>query len=788
MKRSFLIVMGLVTVLCAAVSLAVFAADAAPLPVGVAEMPPPHAVTPQTMIFDTDMGPDCDDVGALFLLHGAVQRGQITLLATMGCTSSKAIAPALDAINSWFGHPEILVGTLKDPGLLGGGSFSDIIAQRYPHKLPSGTDYPDAVTLYRQILAKQPDGSVMITAVGPLRNMANLLKSGADAASPLSGPALVKQKVKRLVVMGGAYPPNASTTGEWNFVQDAASSLLVCSTWPTAVLFVGEGGSTNSGRRVTYEMPEHNPLTVAYTNYPGVGFAGDRLSWDPVTCLAAVNGISPLFKEIGGGKNVVDAKGVNSWTPGVESGHSYLLYQQSKKEIEVALEDMMVAGKPHPTNLSFNTAYYTQDGMCHITSKGAADANTTALKAFDRDGKSAWLDKVAASWIQCQYADGRKYLVTSYTVSCTEVGRLPRSVQLSGSNDGGSTWMVLDTQADAGFSAVKLRREYSIAKPAEWNIYRLSVTAANENEGVQISDIELLEAINCRPKVAVAGMTLDHKSLTIPVDSRATLNATITPMETFDREVAWVSSDATVAEVRKIGEQIAIVVGKKTGDCTITASIGTVKQECIVKVSASTLPTGWDFNGLSAPPIPGSVLVSDGQYTLTGCGHGISSWWERVRDQGVFVSQAVSGAGTLSARLSALGPNVGGPAYQRDDRPPSVAGLMIRESLNQACGRFLLIQVEATGNLVCRWRDKTAVQDDNQSKGLGKVNMPIYLKLVNTGTEIQFFTSTDGQTWAEPLMTHAAVFDDKSRIGLFLSSGNTFVTTTATFDTVKVSQ
>ena len=57
---------------------------------------------PVNIIFDTDMGGDCDDVGALFILHGAVERGEAELLATMGCVSADAIAPALDAINTWF--------------------------------------------------------------------------------------------------------------------------------------------------------------------------------------------------------------------------------------------------------------------------------------------------------------------------------------------------------------------------------------------------------------------------------------------------------------------------------------------------------------------------------------------------------------------------------------------------------------------------------------------------------------------------------------------------------------
>jgi hypothetical protein len=51
------------------------------------------AAAPVNIIFDTDVDHDCDDIGALYILHGAAQRGDVKLLATLGCTSSDAIAP-----------------------------------------------------------------------------------------------------------------------------------------------------------------------------------------------------------------------------------------------------------------------------------------------------------------------------------------------------------------------------------------------------------------------------------------------------------------------------------------------------------------------------------------------------------------------------------------------------------------------------------------------------------------------------------------------------------------------
>ncbi len=746
----------------------------------------------RNIIFDTDAGGDCDDVGALFILHGAAERGEINLLATIGCTSSPAIAPCLDAINTWYGRPEIPVGTLKDPGFLPNPGYTAEIVRRFPHRFQESKQYPDAVTLYRQLLAKQADGSAIIVAVGPLRNLANLLKSHADEISPMDGKALIAKKVKRLEVMGGNYPPSAKAKdAEWNFKQDPASAALVCVEWPTEVLFNGEGGSTNSGRRATYEMPEHNPLTVAYAAFPGVGFAGDRLSWDPVSCLVAVRGAAPWYSVVRGGTNIVDPKtGINSWKNSIDRGHSYLVLnpKRPKREVETALEDLMVAGKGRPTKLVANTAYYADAGMCLITSSGARDANSTAMKAFDRDGDSvtSWFDRTAASWIQCEYADGRKRLVTSYAVTCPDKNRLPRSLTLSGSNDGGKNWTSIDVRTAPGFTMAP-RREYSIVKPVKWNILRLNVTPTDEAEGIQISMLELNESIDCQRNIAVDSIELDHESVTIPTYGRATLNATVAPLNSFDRDVNWTSSDPNVAEVRRIGEQTAMIVGKKPGTCTVTATIRDVKRVCTVTVTPSKLPDGWHYDELNEPPIPGSFTESDGKFVINGCGHAMTSWWERVRDQGVFISKPVTGDIEISTRLLSLAPNVGGPnAYRHDGRPATSTGLMLRESLSEKCGRYVLIQVETSGTLVCRWRDKSGDQDDNQMKILGKVSLPIHLKLVRTSDETQLFTSVDGRTWGEPRMSRKASFDKDSRVGLYVCSGNTFASTTAEYDSIRI--
>jgi hypothetical protein len=88
--------------------------------------------------------------------------------------------------------------------------------------------------------------------------------------------------------------------------------------------------------------------------------------------------------------------------------------------------------------------------------------------------------------------------------------------------------------------------------------------------------------------------------------------------------------------------------------------------------------------------------------------------------------------------------------------------------------------------LTCRWRFKSGDPDDGQSKDLGPVSLPIHLKIAQVGKDIQVFTSADGKNWGDPRLTHEAGFDAQGRIGLFVSSGNTFAATTAVFEAVAL--
>src|SRR3954467_2642412 len=68
---------------------------------------------PLPVIFDTDMGPDYDDAGAITLLHAFADSGKATILATVASSKYEGVAAVLNVFNTYFKRPEIPIGVPK---------------------------------------------------------------------------------------------------------------------------------------------------------------------------------------------------------------------------------------------------------------------------------------------------------------------------------------------------------------------------------------------------------------------------------------------------------------------------------------------------------------------------------------------------------------------------------------------------------------------------------------------------------------------------------------------------
>src|SRR5688572_7720745 len=177
---------------------------------------------PVYVIFDSDMGPDYDDVGAIAMLHAYADSGLVKILATIASTRYEGVGAVFEVFNTYFNRPQIPIGV---PGgralsLRDSQHWTDSILLKYPHTIKNNSEFPDAVALYRKILAAQPDNSVTIVTVGFLTNLAGLLNSQPDQYSSMNGKTLIGRKVRQLVCMAGKFPSGS----EFNVNQDARAS------------------------------------------------------------------------------------------------------------------------------------------------------------------------------------------------------------------------------------------------------------------------------------------------------------------------------------------------------------------------------------------------------------------------------------------------------------------------------------------------------------------------------------------------------------------------------------
>jgi hypothetical protein len=293
----------------------------------VGKLLPAQPRVPVAIIFDTDMDSDCDDAAALAMLHALADRGEVKILATTVSSLHAWSVPCTDAINTYFGRPDLPIGAPKKPGPKEQGSrYAKQIAAEFPHDLRSTDAAPDATTVYRQVLAGQPDNSVVIVTVGDVTNLRYLLEAKADAVSPLDGAALARQKVKQWVCMGSRYPADLDPKPWGNFKLDPDSTVKAIAGWPVRITFTGGGDFANlvaTGRRLV-ELPAKNPVRRVYELYFG-GEARDRHSADLISVLVAARGTGAPWKLVKGGHNFIFPDGRHEWrTTPDDPRHEYI--------------------------------------------------------------------------------------------------------------------------------------------------------------------------------------------------------------------------------------------------------------------------------------------------------------------------------------------------------------------------------------------------------------------------------------------------------------------------------
>ncbi len=307
------------------------------------------------LIFDTDMGNDIDDALALGVIHALESRGECELLAVTLSKDNEFAGPYVDLVNTFYGRSSVPVGVVQKGKTPEDSKYIRIPSEarnangqlRYPHRLLSGKDAPEAVGLLRKTLAAQPDGSVVIVVVGFSTNLARLLDSPADAHSPKPGRELVARKCRLLAMMAGMFG-GANRQKEYNVFIDLEAAKKVFAEWPTPVVASGfEIGQAikfpASSIERDFSYVPHHPLREAYELYQKMPY--DRETWDLTAVLYAVRPNHGYFGLSQPGTIHVDEKEITQFTPS-ESGRQKFLTVNPEQIIRVKEALVQLASQP----------------------------------------------------------------------------------------------------------------------------------------------------------------------------------------------------------------------------------------------------------------------------------------------------------------------------------------------------------------------------------------------------------------------------------------------------------
>lgn len=283
----------------------------------------------RNVIFDTDIGPDCDDAGAMAVLFEMAKKYEVKILGAANCTSNPYGNGAIRAIAEYFGYEDFNVGCHKGCELLKGfDKYNKPVTKKYMKYANSAIHADDAVSFYKKILSKAEDDSVTVIATGPLTNLAEILDKE---------PELFNKKVNSIVAMAGRFPKGK----EFNVECDPQAAAAVFNKFKKIIVCSGFEVGSKVMTGFSAEQ-ENNPVFDSYKLYSGKKEPPYfRDSWDLTAVHYAFEGEGEFYSLSKAVKITVDDDGGIKAEKDKYSKRYYLIKKAENKKLEEYLNGFL---------------------------------------------------------------------------------------------------------------------------------------------------------------------------------------------------------------------------------------------------------------------------------------------------------------------------------------------------------------------------------------------------------------------------------------------------------------
>ena len=304
------------------------------------------------LLIDTDLGGDCDDVGAVALANILYNQNIIDIVGFTYTTSLPWGPLCIDAINHYYGNDHLKIGVTSRVNFCeeNTNKYAEAMSNNFYHNAKSKKEYPDAVKFMRQVLTEAEENSITLAFIGQLNNGAELLDSKPDEISPLDGIELVRKKVKEVIIMGGLFKEENETVyfcgypyeREYNIITDLESSKKFIHNVPVKVIFndFKVGYQIHTGKSLLDKKDMRHPITFAYTLFQNT----PRESWDLLTVWYAIFGCDDLFTLSNSGTVEVLDDGTTIFKEKEDGKHYYIRLSKDNEYVESKIDYVLEGG------------------------------------------------------------------------------------------------------------------------------------------------------------------------------------------------------------------------------------------------------------------------------------------------------------------------------------------------------------------------------------------------------------------------------------------------------------
>jgi hypothetical protein len=270
-----------------------------------------------TVIFDTDMCGDVDDVGALYLLLSASKKYDFNIAGITVNVNSVNEYPAVMSMLKENGMTDIPIGVYdgENPESGSHAPYVEFLARQYGGKICENS----AAEIYKKVLADAEDSSVVVVSVGFFNNINHARNADVN---------LFDKKVRAVVAMAGRFDDEIGFP-EFNIREFADDSREFIENYSGEMIF----GGFEIGYKVMTDLRgvDYNSLLLeAYRMYTDGRMI--RESWDPLTVDFAVNGENEIYSLSARGKVSVLSDRSTRFSPCEDGNCRYIILNKSFEE------------------------------------------------------------------------------------------------------------------------------------------------------------------------------------------------------------------------------------------------------------------------------------------------------------------------------------------------------------------------------------------------------------------------------------------------------------------------